>query len=143
MGQECRNEDQGRGKKRRDTKETKKRQKERDRCFSPPCCGSLFRHQPVCFQKRPVNTHRADQAWKPDRCPLSVGLLPTGGTLTHMNTIMQNLPLQPIPSRTFLTGREKNSENTEMIVLLATTLYEVLLAEESLETPPSLVLSSW
>ena len=60
-----------------------------------------------------------------------------------MNTSMQNLPLQPIPSRTFLTGREKNSENTEMIVLLATTLYEVLLAEESLETPPSLVLSSW
>ena len=90
-----------------------------------------------------MNTHRADQAWKPDDCPLSVGLLPTGGTLTHMNTIMQNLPLQPIPSRTFLTGRENNSENTEMIVLLATTVYEVLLAEESLETPPSLVLSSW
>ena len=97
----------------------------------------------MCFQKRPVNTHRGDQAWKADSCPLSVGPLPRDGTLTHMNTIMQDLPLQPIPSRTFLTGRENNSENTEMIILLATTLFEDLLAEKTLQTPPSLVLSSW
>lgn len=73
----------------------------------------------------------------------SVGPLPIGGTLTHVNTSVQNLPLQPILSRIFLTGRENNSENTEMIVLPATTLYEVLLAEETLQTPPFLVLSSW
>ena len=44
-----------------------------------------------------MNTHRGDQAWKPDGRPLSVGPLLTGGALTHVNTRIQSLPLQPIP----------------------------------------------
>ena len=93
MGPECRNEDQGEVK----GGGIQKRQKERGGCCSPPLCGSIFRHQPVCFQKGLVNTHRGDQAWKPDGRPLSVGPLLTGGALTHVNTRIQSLPLQPIP----------------------------------------------
>lgn len=123
---------------------TQKRQKrERKRSlFQTALLWVSIQAPPVCFQKTLVN-HRSDQAWKPGSCMFSVGPLPIGGTLTHVNTSVQNLPLQPILSRIFLTGRENNGENTEMIVLPATTLYEVLLAEETLQTPPFLVLSSW
>ena len=65
-----------------------------------------------------------------------VGLSPT------WTLVCRICHFSPFPVGLFLLA-EKITENTEMIVLLATTLYEVLLAEESLETPPSLVLSSW
>lgn len=66
----------------------------------------------------------------------SVGPVPMGGTLLHVNTSVQNhCHFSPFSVGFSYTGRENNGENTEMIVLPATTLYEVLLAEETLQNP--------
>ena len=128
-GQECRCEDQGRGKGRRDRKDWKR---ERERLtFQPIACGYLFRYQPVCFQKGPVKERAS--------CALPTKVIkPRNQTIvrclwernpkvdTHLciHQYTEICHFSPFPVELLLVAGNKG-ENIGTIGLLATTRYEL------------------